>query len=317
MPTGKVSGKKQKKLLRANGACGRRPVSAERTAIPEWENRIVQGDCLEVMSRLPDASIDLIVTSPPYNFGLDGYLGHEDTKDWTGYFDWIGRVFDECARLLVPGGRIAVVVQPLFSDYVATHHYYAEALRRAGLLFMAEILWDKHNYNCKYTAWGSWRSPSLPYFKYTWEFIEVFAKESRRKPGDRDRATITGDEFKKWVYAKWDIAPERRMKEFRHPAMFPEAVADRLIKMFSYEGDLVLDPFNGAGTTTLVARRLGRRYLGIDISEEYCEIARRRIEEDIRAEAERAAQLVLPIKDAKEPRKTKRSRIRPARAASA
>lgn len=242
---------------------------------------VICGDCREVLPRWPSQTIDLVITSPPYNFGLDAYDCHRDTQDWETYFTQLGLVFGECARLLKPGGRICVIVQPLFSDYMPTHHRVAGLLEKAGLLFQAEILWEKHNWNAKYTAWGSWKSPSMPYLKYTWEFIEVFAKGSRRKPGSRDAIDITADEFKKWVYARWEVAPERRMKEFGHPSMFPEALVERLVKLFSYRGDVVLDPFNGVGTTTLVASRLGRRFIGIDISERYCQIARQRLEQGI------------------------------------
>jgi site-specific DNA-methyltransferase (adenine-specific) len=241
-------------------------------------NEIVVGDSEQVMALWPSESIDLIVTSPPYNFGME-YHKNGDTAQWNEYFDKLHKVFAQCARVLVPGGRMAVNVQPLFSDYMPTHHMIANILREVGLLFKAELLWEKHNYNCKYTAWGSWRSPSMPYFKYTWEFIEVFCKMAQKKVPRQPDATsdISGEEFKKWVYAKWDIAPERAMKAYNHPAMFPEEMAARLVKMFSYPGDIVVDPFNGAGTTCVVARRLGRQYIGIDIAEEYCRTARRRL----------------------------------------
>jgi DNA modification methylase len=145
------------------------------------------------------------------------------------------------------------------------------------LIWKGEILWEKNNYNCKYTAWGSWRSPSNPYLKYTWEFLEVFCKGSLKKPGDPALADISAEEFKKWVLGRWSIAPEKDMKAFGHPAMFPEELVSRVLKLFSFRGDVVLDPFNGAGTTTLVAKVLGRRYVGVDISPDYCRIARERI----------------------------------------
>ena len=85
-----------------------------------------------------------------------------------------------------------------------------------------EVIWDKHNWNCKYTAWGSWQSPSNPYLKNTWEFLEIFCKGNLKHEGERSNIDITADEFKKLVIAKWDIAPERKMKEYGHPAMFPE-----------------------------------------------------------------------------------------------
>lgn len=242
-------------------------------------NKIYSGDCLEVMKQIPEEWVDLIVTSPPYNFGLDEYDTHSDVKNWQDYFQNLYRVFSQCNRVLKNGGRICVNVQPLFSDYIPTHHIISQQLQDLGLLFKAEIIWEKHNYNCKYTAWGSWKSPSMPYLKYTWEFIEVFCKGDYKKTGRSENIDITADEFKEWVNARWEIAPESRMKEFGHPAMFPEEIPYRLIKLFSYIGDTVLDPFNGVGTTTLVARKLNRNYIGIDISQKYCEVARKRIQE--------------------------------------
>lgn len=99
-----------------------------------------------------------------------------------------------------------------------------------------------------------------------------------QKPGSKENIDINEEEFKQWVVAKWSIAPERNMKEYGHPAMFPEQLVERVLKLFSYKNDVVLDPFNGAGTTTVVAKRLHRRYLGIDISREYCDTALKRLE---------------------------------------
>ncbi|GHR67280.1 hypothetical protein JP0104_05040 [Helicobacter pylori] len=115
--------------------------------------------------------------------------------------------------------------------------------------------------------------------KYSWEFIEIFCKNNLKKEGDKDSIDITDDEFKKWVYGKWNFAPERNMKQYGHDAMFPEELVKRCLKLFSYQNDIILDPFNGAGTTTKVAKQLGRRFIGIDISEKYCEVARARLKE--------------------------------------
>ncbi len=97
----------------------------------------------------------------------------------------------------------------------------------------------------------------MPYIKYTWEFVEVFDKETHKKTGRREDIDITADEFKEWVIGRWTIPPEHHMKEFDHPAMFPEELPRRIMKLFSYKNDIVLDPFNGAGTTTLVAAKQG------------------------------------------------------------
>jgi len=242
----------------------------------DWENRIIVGDSEEVLKKLPDNCIDLIFTSPPYNFGLE-YENHKDGVSWEGYFGKLFAIFKECIRVLKFGGRIVVNVQPLFSDYIPIHHIISNFFMENKLIWKGEIIWEKHNYNCKYTAWGSWKSPSNPYLKYTWEFLEIFCKGSLKHNGDPANVDISSEEFKKWVYAKWEIPPERGMQKYGHPAMFPEELAERVIKLFTYKGDVVLDPFNGVGTTTAVAKKLGRVYIGIDVSEEYCRKAEERV----------------------------------------
>ena len=244
----------------------------------EYENKIICADSSEFLKKLPDNCIDIIFTSPPYNFGLD-YDSHNDTARWNDYFDMLFAIFKECIRVLKYGGRFVVNVQPLYSDYIPIHHIISNFFIQNKMIWKGEVIWEKNNYNCKYTAWGSWKSPASPYLKYTWEFVEVYCKGDLKKQGDNENIDITAEEFKSWVVAKWSIAPERNMQEFGHPAMFPEQLAERVLKLFSYKNDVVLDPFNGAGTTTVVAKKTGRRYLGIDISEEYCKTAQKRIDE--------------------------------------
>lgn len=243
----------------------------------DYLNKIVCGDSEYILKEMPDNCIDLIFTSPPYNFGLD-YQDGEDAHYWEDYFSKLFAIFDECIRVLKYGGRIIINIQPLFSDYIPSHHIISNFFMNRKLIWKGEILWEKHNYNCKYTAWGSWKSPSSPYLKYTWEFLEIFCKGSLRKAGKKENIDISADQFKEWVVAKWSVAPERKMKDFNHPAMFPEKLVYRVLKLFSYVGDVILDPFNGAGTTTFVARRLSRKYIGIDISREYCKTAQDRLD---------------------------------------
>ena len=276
----KVQGRAAKELRRgrhyyANDA----GFSAHVNPLPdEFTNRIIQGDSVEVLAQLPDNCIDLVFTSPPYNFGLE-YGASPDDYAWEDYFAELFAIFDQCIRVLKPGGRIAVNVQPLFSDYIPSHHIISNHFLRRKLIWKGEILWEKNNYNCKYTAWGSWKSPSSPYLKYTWEFIEVFCKASLKMSGKAEDADINAEEFKSWVNAKWSIAPERNMTRYKHPAMFPEELANRVIKLFSFQGGTVLDPFAGAGTTAVSAKKHGRQYLGVDISAEYCATARERLNE--------------------------------------
>ena len=239
-------------------------------------DKIICNDAEKVLRQLPDNCVDLVFTSPPYNFGLDYGNSGDDTK-WENYFDKLFAIFEQCIRVVKFGGRIAVNVQPLFSDYIPSHHIISSFFMQRRMLWKGELLWEKNNYNCKYTAWGSWKSPASPYLKYTWEFIEVFAKGALKCQGDKQHADITADEFKSWVNAKWSIAPERNMRNFGHPAMFPEELATRVLKLFSFANSLILDPFVGVGTTAVAAKKLQRHYLGIDISKQYCKTAKQRL----------------------------------------
>ncbi len=220
-------------------------ISKQNNQPPEqFINKIINGDSEEILKNFPENCIDLILTSPPYNFGRD-YENYKDDINWGEYFDKLFRIFKECIRVLKYGGRIVINVEPAFSDYIPTHHIISNFFMKNKLIWKGEILWEKNNYNCSYTTWGSWKSPSNPYLKYTWEFLEVFCKGDLKHTGDFKLADITGDEFKKWVYAKWEIPPEYRMKTYGHPAMFPESLAERVLKLFSFKGDLILDPFKG------------------------------------------------------------------------
>ena len=240
-------------------------------------NQIYCEDSFKFLKTLPDNCVDIIVTSPPYNFGIS-YNSTEDANPWRDYFNKLFSIFKECIRVLKNQGRIIINVQPMYSDYIPTHHIISNFFLESGLIWKGEILWEKNNYNCKYCTWGSWQSPAAPYLKYSWEFIEVFCKNSLKKEGNKKNIDISAEEFKKFVYAKWSIAPERNMKQYKHDAMFPESLVERCLKLFSYQNDIVLDPFNGAGTTTAVAYKLGRRFIGIDIDPDYCKTARARLE---------------------------------------
>jgi DNA modification methylase len=238
-------------------------------------NQIICSDALTALQAIESNSVDLVLTSPPYNFNMD-YDEHNDKTESVDYLNTLVAIFDECIRVLKSGGRLIINIQPNYKEYYPTHHTITSAMIERGLLWRGEIVWLKNNLK-KLTAWGSWKSPSCPYLSYPFEFIEVFSKETLKHTGDKENIDITKDEFIEYVNGHWSIAPETRMKRFNHPAMFPEELAKRCIKLFSYKNDLILDPFNGAGTTTYVANLLGRRYIGIDISETYCEIAKDRI----------------------------------------
>ena len=274
----KVKNKSQNKKNRLAYEYYKKDFDTKNNDVPEHLiNKIHCADSLNFLSKLPNNCIDIILTSPPYNFGIN-YATENDSNLWKNYFDKLFNIFKECIRILKHTGRIIINIQPLYSDYIPTHHIISNFFLKEGLIWKGEILWEKNNYNCNYCTWGSWKSPSSPYLKYSWEYIEIFCKNELKKIGDNSNIDISGDEFKKFVYGKWSIAPERRMKEFNHSAMFPEELVNRALKLFSFKNDIVLDPFNGVGTTTKVAKELGRKFIGIDISQDYCNTDQNRID---------------------------------------
>lgn len=275
----KVQNKNENKKKRLGYEYYQKNFSKDNNEISEkLVNKIHCANSLDFLKTIPNNCIDLVLTSPPYNFGI-AYNNTNDVNIWEDYFERLFAVFKECIRVLKDSGRFILNIQPLFSDYIPTHHIVSNFFFREGLIWKGEIIWEKNNYNCKYCTWGSWQSPSSPYLKYSWEFIEIFCKNSLKKDGNKDDIDISADEFKKWVYGKWSIAPERKMKQYKHDAMFPEELVKRAVKLFSYKNDIVLDPFNGAGTTTKVAKELDRKFIGIDIDEAYCKTARKRLKE--------------------------------------
>ena len=207
------------------------------------------------------------------------YDEYEDKISQKQYYETLFSIFKECIRVLKYGGRFVVNIQPLYSNYEPTHHIISNFFIENNMIWKGEIIWEKNNYSCHSCCFGSWKSPSSPYLKYTWEFVEVYCKGTIKKEGNNEDIDILADEFKSWVIAKWNIAPEHDMKKYDHPAMFPEKLAERVLKLFSFQNDIVLDPFSGTGTTAVVAKKTGRRYLGIDISKKYCDIAENRIED--------------------------------------
>jgi DNA modification methylase len=221
---------------------------------------------------LPDNCVGLAFTSPPYNVGKD----YDADISLDEYLGLIKRVAAEVYRVLVPGGRYVVNIANLGrKPYIPLHAHFYRVHMDAGFLPMGEIIWQKGkgaNGNC---AWGSWRSAKSPRLRDLHEYLLVFAKGGFCRP-DAGVSDIGRDEFMSATLSVWQIAPESARK-VGHPAPFPLELAARVIRLYSYVGDVVLDPFAGSGTTCVAARQLGRRYVGFDISPEYCEIARRRL----------------------------------------
>jgi len=249
----------------------------ERPGAPDelrWFDRIVRGDAREVLDRLPAESVHLAITSPPYNLRIP-YRGYSDDLPPDVYREWLLTVWRSLYRVLVPGGRFVLNVAPTsIKNFRPIHHDLSTDLRSSGYIMRTEIIWYKQTMGRR-TAWGSWRSPSNPHVVPSWEYVLVFSKQQWNLPGDPKAVDISAKEFERSSDGFWAIPPERRRNG--HPAPFPEELIERIVKFYSYRGNVVLDMFGGTGTVAAVARRLGRHYLHIDASGEYCESAAERV----------------------------------------
>ncbi len=223
----------------------------------------------------PDASIALAFTSPPYNVGKD----YDDNLSLADYLGLIERVGREVLRALKPGGRYVINVANLGrKPYIPMHAHFYHLHMGIGFLPMGEIIWQKgkgSNGNC---GWGSWRSARSPRLRDLHEYLLVFAKGGFSRP-DRGPSDLSAGEFMEATLSVWNILPESA-KKIGHPAPFPLELAERVIRLYSYVGDVVLDPFAGSGTTCLAARRLGRHYVGVEREKEYCRLAEKRLREE-------------------------------------
>lgn len=245
-----------------------------RSSTHDWRDRIVQGDARDVLLGLPEASVHLAITSPPYNLRIP-YRGYEDNLPPDAYLEWLREVWAALRRVLVPGGRFVLNVAPTsIKDFRPIHHDLSRDLRDLGYIMRTEIIWYKQTMGRR-TAWGSWRSPSNPHIIPSWEYVLVFSKDQWKLEGDRAAVDITAREFETYSDGFWHIPPER--KRHGHPAPFPEELIARLVKFYSYRENVVLDMFGGTGTVAAVARHLGRHYLHIDASAEYCTQAEDRV----------------------------------------
>lgn len=230
----------------------------------------------EKMDELPDNSVHLMVTSPPYN------VGKEYDRDFTlkEYLSFLKRVWKEVYRVLVPGGRAAINIANLGrKPYIPLHSFIIKDMFDLGFLMRGEIIWNKASSASPSTAWGSWLSPANPTLRDVHEYILVFSKGmfSRKNMNER-RSTITRDEFLEFTKSIWTFPAEPAHK-IGHPAPFPVELPYRLIQFYTYEGEIVLDPFMGSGQTAIASIKTGRHYVGYDIEEEYVKLAKKRIRE--------------------------------------
>lgn len=245
-------------------------------------NSIICDDVLKGLSQIPDETVHLIVTSPPYNIELDGYENRDDNEPYKQYVEWLKKIIYECKRVLVKGGRLVINIDSVRNrqdDDEYMRPIYADLVyigREIGLKFRTEICWYKQNWSGRATAFGSYMSCSNPAIRRNHEYVLVWSKGEWKLEGDSEFSDMTPEEFQNWTFSTWFITPETRNLN-NHPAPFPEELIRRIIKLFSYRNNTVLDPFMGTGTTAVVAKALNRNYIGIDNSPKQVAYAKERI----------------------------------------
>jgi len=230
----------------------------------------------ERMEELPDNSVHLMVTSPPYNVGKE----YDENLTLFEYNSFLKRIWAEVKRVLVPGGRACINIANLGrKPYIPIHAFIVEDMIDLGFLMRGEIIWNKASSGSPSTAWGSWLSAANPTLRDIHEYILIFSKDtfSRKKINDR-KSTISKDEFLELTKSVWTFPAEPATK-VGHPAPFPVELPLRLINLYTFEGEIVLDPFIGSGQAAIAAIKAKRHYIGYEINKEYVSLAERRIKE--------------------------------------
>ncbi len=237
--------------------------------------QLLLNDFLQVDLSDLEGKVNLIVTSPPYNVGVE-YGSMNDAMSYSEYLRFTENYLRRFYELLVPDGRVCLNV-PLDKNRGGLQSVYADVVQIAksvGLKYQSTIVWNEQNISRR-TAWGSWVSASAPYVIAPVEMIVLLYKNTWRRLTN-GKTTITKEEFIEWTNGVWTFPGESK-KRVGHPAPFPLELPLRCIKLFSFEGDLVLDPFVGSGTTAVACKLTRRKCIGIDIEEAYLKIAKERI----------------------------------------
>jgi len=253
-------------------------ISEEINTFPlEYLNTIINGSCTN-MNEIPDNSVHLMITSPPYNVSKE----YDDDLSLKEYLDLLKNAFSETYRVLINGGRACVNVANLGrKPYIPLSDYISKMMIEIGFNMRGEIIWNKAASASPSTAWGSWQSAANPILRDIHEYILIFSKGSYRRERTRDEMlekqnTITKEQFMEWTKSIWTMNAESA-RRIGHPAPFPEELPNRLIQLYSFTNDIILDPFMGSGTTAVAAKKTKRSYVGYDINDEYIELANNRI----------------------------------------
>ncbi|MDE1890097.1 MAG: helix-turn-helix domain-containing protein [Planctomycetota bacterium] len=236
---------------------------------------IYNADILSTNS-IQENSIDLIVTSPPYNVEIK-YNSHDDTMSYDDYLSFTREWLTKCFRLIKDDGRFCLNI-PLDKNKGGQQSMCADITtiaRQVGFKYHSTIIWNEQNISRR-TAWGSWLSASAPYVIAPVEVIVVLYKKEWKKTSGSRKSDITKKEFMEWTNGVWNFSGESK-KRIGHPAPFPVELPRRCIKLFSFVGDTILDPFLGSGSTLLACLQTERKGIGIEIDKKYCELSKKRL----------------------------------------
>jgi site-specific DNA-methyltransferase (adenine-specific) len=241
-------------------------------------NKTILGSA-EDMSMLPDNSLHLMVTSPPYNVSKE----YDEDLSLTEYLEMLKKVFTETYRVLVNGGRACINVANLGrKPYIPLSDYISKMMIEVGFNMRGEIIWNKAASASPSTAWGSWMSASNPILRDIHEYILVFSKgdyKRDRKKIEKNikQSTISKEDFMEWTKSIWTFKAESA-RRVGHPAPFPIDLPYRLIQLYSFATDIILDPFMGSGTTAIAALKSNRNFVGFEINEDYIRLTKTRVE---------------------------------------
>ncbi len=253
--------------------------------------KIINDDVLKTKEVKP-GSIDLIVTSPPYNVDIK-YNSHDDKLSYRDYLEFSKRWLTRCYEWLKDDGRFCLNI-PLDKNKGGQQSVGADfttIAKQIGFKYHSTIIWNEGNISRR-TAWGSWMSASAPYVIAPVELIVVLYKKRWKKTNGSKKSDITREEFMEWTNGLWTFSGESK-KKTGHPAPFPIELPKRCIKLFSFVGDTVLDPFMGSGTTLIASYKLNRIGIGIEIDKGYCKLAVDRLIKEARINEERLFAEVL------------------------
>ena len=238
----------------------------------DFLNKIILGNS-EKMEEIPDNSLHLMITSPPYNVTKD----YDENLSLKEYLNLLKNVFLETHRVLVNGGRACVNIANVGrKPYFPLSDFISQIMLEIGFNMRGEIIWNKGAGAGVSMAWGSWQSASNPVLRDVHEYILIFSKGDYRRKANGKENTITKEQFMEWTKSIWTMNPESA-KKVKHPAPFPEELPYRLIQLYSFKDDIILDPFMGSGTTAISALRSERNFVGYEINEDYKLISEKRV----------------------------------------